>query len=220
MQMRSRITFPTLVLSVIVLLLASQPLTVLAANPTPSPDFNDTPPENAPPTSQQKEFSESTYISPQPPGSPGEARRLGYFHKYRQGLSLMGAGVFDTKAFQDAQPILVRSSLLYLFTDDELRSYEVGFDLLSDNSGSISFARRFIFDRSRFRPYTKAGVAVRVDPNDQLATFLRLQHYRIFGTAGFELSISGPISLRLESGAGISARSFEFSLGAGLSWSF
>lgn len=220
MQIRSRITFPTLVLSVIAMLLVSQPLTVRAANPTPSPDFNDTPAENAPPTSQQKEFSETTYISPQLPGSPAEARRFGYFHKYRQGLSLMGAGVFDTKAYQDARPILVRSSLMYLFTDDELRSYEVGVDLLSDNSGSISFARRFILERTKFRPYTKAGVAVRLDPNDQLATFLRLQHYRIFGAAGFELSISGPVSLRVESGAGISARSFEFSAGAGLSWAF
>lgn len=202
------------------MLAIAQPITARAATDSPSPDFADPPAQDPLPTAQQKEFSEATDIAPQPPARPVEARRLGYFHKYRQGLSILGLGVADSKQLQDPGGALFRTSLLYLFSDDALRGYEAGAELLSDGTGAISLSRRFIFERTRFRPYTKAGFAIRIDPKDQLATFLRYEHYRLIGAAGFELNLNDPISLRFECGLGASFRSLEANAGAGLAWGF
>ena len=155
----------------------SQANKVSAANASPSPDFNEVPPVEAPPTADEKERGASVDIAPQPPAPRDAVRKLGYFHKYRHGLSVQINTVYDTNTSADSGALLTRPSLDYLFNDDQLRSYEVGAELLSDGTGSFSIARRWVYSRTRFRPFSKVGAAVVLDPNDQLATVLKFQHY-------------------------------------------
>lgn len=223
MRFRVNSSFPTLVLTALVTIFAivSWPASpARAATDSPSPDFTDAAPADPPLTDQQKEFKSATDIAPQPPGLPVEARRLGYFHKYRHGLSLMGAYGSNTKLISDREGALSRISLLYLFHIGPVDAYEVGADLVSDGTGAIALAYRWIFSRTDFRPYTRAGLSVRIEPNDQLATFLRYRYYRAFGAAGFEKVLFDPLSFRFEAQAGATTEMFDFSLGAGLVWAW
>ncbi len=190
-----------------------------AANSSPSPDFSDVPVEAQPPTEEQNERAASIDIAPQSPAPPEAARKIGYFHKYRRGLSAQINSVYDTRYPSDSAP-LVRGSLNILFNDDQLRSYEAGTDLLSNGTGSLTLARRWIFSRERFRPFTKAGVAVVLDPNDQLTTFLKVEHYQARASLGFEQTFSDPISLRFEIEAAVGSTAFEGIIGVGLAWAW
>ncbi len=192
---------------------------VWAANASPSPDFFDTPVEEQPPTQEQLERGASVDIAPEPPASPGAARKIGYFHKYRHGLSGQINSVYDTREPADSGP-LVRGSLNYLFNDDQLRSYEASVDLLSNGTGSLALARRWIFSRTRFRPFTKAGFAVIIDPNDQLATLLKVEHYQARASLGFEMLVSNPISLRLELEGAVGTTALQVIAGGGLVWAW
>lgn len=220
MRIRLVISFPTLVLTFIVMILSTQTTKVFAANASPSPDFIDATPVQKPLTNEQKQFRTTTDIAPKPYAEPEEALRLGYFHNYHHAVSLTESFVYDDKRLREHNEVLQRASMLYLFQDQERHWYEVGADLLSDDSGSISFARRFITSQTAFRPYTKLGFAIRIDPNDQLAAFLRYRYYRIIAAAGFEQLIHDPMSLRLELQAGASLTSFEGSAVFGLVWSW
>jgi hypothetical protein len=193
---------------------------VWGANASPSPDFTDVPPVEAPPSLDHKQIEHSVDITPEPPAPPNAARKLGYFHKYRQGLSALIYGVYDTQVAANGNSPLTRASLLYLFNDESLRAYEGGADLLSDGTGALSIARRWIYSRTRFRPYTKAGVALRIVPSDQLTTVLKLENYQVRGAAGFEHVLRAPISLRFEIEATASIISVQGLVGLGLVWAW
>ncbi len=220
MRFKGLPSFPTLVLTVVVTILTFHSSYVFAARGSPSPDFIDPAVGEKPLTDEQKAFRDSTDIAPKAPGAMEEARRLGYFHKYRKGLSALGGYVYDTKFAQDNSDPLMRVSVLYLFPDQSLREYEVSVDIASDKFGAISFARRFIYSRTRFRPYSKLGLGLRIDPNDQLAAFLRYKYYKVFGAIGFELLIDEPINLRFELQTGASINSFDGSASLGLAWAW
>lgn len=190
---------------------------VWAANASPSPDFVDPVKQPTPPTQDQIARQKTVDIAPEPPAPPEAALKIGYFHKERQALSAVIYGAFDSK---ETDSLKTRASLLYLFPDANLQEWEAGADLLSDGSGSLSIALRWIFSRTRFRPYTKAGVAVRIDPGDEFRTFLKFENYQARGDAGFELLLGRPISLRCEVELTASGRSVEALAGAGLAWAW
>lgn len=191
-----------------------------AANASPSPDFVDPAPQTPPPTEEQRALQKSVDIAPEPPAPPAALRRLGYFHRYRSGVSLLGFGVADSRSLANRDGLLERASLYYLFADSNLNQWEIGADLQSDQSGALSFEARWILSRTRFRPFTKAGLGLRINPDDQFATILRLENYQLRGSAGFEANISAPLSLRTEVEATISGRSFQILAGAGLVWAW
>jgi hypothetical protein len=192
---------------------------VWAANASPSPDFIDVPAEEKPMTQDQKALGASIDIAPQPPASPDAVRKIGYFHKYRQGLSAQINAVYDTREPAESKP-LTRGSLNDLFSDDQLHFYEAGADLLSNGTGSLSLARRWIFARTRLRPFTKAGFAVVLDPNDELRTFLKVEHYQARASFGFERLISDPISVRFELEGAVGTTAVQVIAGVGLAWAW
>jgi hypothetical protein len=194
---------------------------VWAAPAAPSPDFVDPVPEPKPQTEEQRALQQSVDIAPQPPAPPSEARKIGYFYKYRSALSAFFYGGFSTKDYADgkSQPFQ-RFSLQYLFPTASLDALEVGADLQSDGSGALGLSYRWIFSRTKFRPYTKLGAAIRIEPKDQIAALLRLKHYQVRGSAGFERTISDPISARLDAELIGGPRGVEALVGLGLVWAW
>ncbi len=216
MRELSRILFLTLVLIATVALSGANSL---AAINDPNPDFIDTPQPAATPSPTAEAAKDDFDVAPPPPAPPRSAR-LEYFHKYRRGLSFMGGPVIDTKRIQNKESALMRGSIRYLFKDRELRGFEAGADLDSDATGAIHLTRRWIYSQTRFRPYEKLGLAIRIDPDDQLGTFLRYQHYQLRAGAGFEALISDPASFRLELEASASFHSLQAALVGGLVWAW
>lgn len=194
---------------------------VWAAPAPPNPDFVDPVPKEKPPTEEQRALRQSIDIAPQPPAPSSEARKLGYFYKYRSALSAFYFAGLDSKDIADAksQPFQ-RFSLQYLFPTETLHALEVGADLQSDGSGALGLSYRWIFSRTKFRPYTKLGAAIRIEPDDQLAALLRIKNYQVRGSAGFERTISDPISLRLDAELIAGPRSVEALVGLGLAWAW
>lgn len=216
MLMRFRFYFLTFVLvpTCALSLVVGSSISNAAVN-DPDPDFVDVEKPVAPLSPEQEELRKSLDIAPAPP-LPRGATQIEYFHKYRRGISLMGGAVIDTKRLQNKESALGRGSIRYLFKDRDLRAYEAGADVDSDGTGAILFTRRWIYSQTKFRPYEKLGLGIRIDPDDQLGTFLRYQHYQLRAGAGFEALISAPTSLRVELEASASFHSIQAALMAGL----
>lgn len=194
---------------------------VWGANASPNPDFVDPVPKEKPLTEEQKAQKASVDIAPEPPAPPSAALKIGYFHKYRSGLSALVFGGADSKNYQDGKsPVFSRLSLQYLFPTQELHALEAGADLQSDGSGALGLSYRWIFSRTLFRPYTKLGAAIRIEPADQLAALLRIKNYQVRGSAGFERTIKAPISMRLDAELVVGARAVEALAGLGLVWAW
>lgn len=132
----------------------------------------------------------------------------------------MGGTALDTKRIKNDESALMRGSLRYLFKDKELRGYEAGADLDSDGTGAILLTRRWIYSQTRFRPYEKLGLGIRIDPDDQLGTFLRYQHYQLRAGAGFEWLISDPASFRMELEGSASFHSLQAAITGGFVWAW
>lgn len=128
----------------------------------------------------------------------------------------MGAGGIDTEKLKRKEDSLMRGTIRYLFPDRKLRAWEIGADIDNDGTGAFSFSRRWVWNQNRFRPYEKVGVGILIDPDDELGTFLRYQHYQLRGAVGFEQLIGAPWSLRMELEGSASARSFQVMAYAGL----
>jgi hypothetical protein len=217
MLMRSRFYFLTFVLVLCGWFLCGA--VALAALADPNPDFVDPPQPEAPTTNDPEALKNSIDIAPAPPAPP-LTDRLEYFHKYRRGLSALAGPVIDTKRIQNKESALMRGSIRYLFKDRNLKTYEAGADLDSDGTGAILLTRRWIYSQTKFRPYEKLGLGIRIDPDDQLGTFLRYQHYQLRAGAGFEVLIADPASFRLELEGSASFHSLQAALTAGLVWAW
>ena len=190
----------------------------LAAPKTPSPDFNEPPPKYDSPTPESESKIQSLDIAPPPPAVEAD-REPEFFYRYRHAISFHAGFAYDTKSAAEGKPILSRFGAQYLFPVD-LKSYEAGADLLSDGAGVIHASRRWIYTRTKLRPYSKAGVGLRIVPADQLATFLKYDNYQIRGAIGFEEIVNVPTSFRMELEAMASTRSAQVSLLFGGVWAW
>lgn len=190
-----------------------------AAKTLGSPDLDDA--ENAVDRPENEEEMRRTVdIAPPPPLPDGYEKRQEYFHKYHQALTAHIGLVYDTKAADVGTGMLTRVGAQYLFQTKDRFALEGGADLLTDGSGSIQLAQRKIWGQSRFRPYIKAGAAVRIVPSDQLATFLKHENYQARFAGGFERLVKDPYGARVELELMVSARSQAASLLLGGVWSF
>jgi hypothetical protein len=70
------------------------------------------------------------------------------------------------------------------------------------------------------RPYTKAGLGLRIVPQDQLVTALRFQHYQLRGAAGFEWMFRLAMSARLELETAISGQGLQAGVIIGYVWAW
>jgi hypothetical protein len=111
--------------------------------------------------------------------------------------------------------------LLYQFPNEHGKHWEAGADVMNDGKGilSIGWKKRFT-PTEAIRPYYKLGFAVRIDPSEQLTTFLRNENYQLRPAAGFEYFLEHPSSIRLEIESWVSNREFGFHLCMGYSYAF
>ncbi len=112
-------------------------------------------------------------------------------------MSARFGGVFDSGQFSD-KGVIYLAGISMLYRHKQNQYYDFGFDLRSDAVGNIYGERRWIYTRSRIRPYTKAGLGLNLVPSDQLATFLRFKNYQVRGGIGAEQIFITPMSFRYE----------------------
>ena len=188
-----------------------------AAKSAPVPNLSDPrpPPTKLPEFTPAQEAARKSIDIAQPPPivirPPNQSDE--FFYHFRKSLTVRSGIVYLSKPEEssddgslgdsgnissDGKQLLSILGVEYMFPDADLRSWESGADLISDGSGVLHIARRFELSRSRFRPFYKLGVGVRVIPSEQLVTFIRLSNYQLRAAFGFEHSVGARQSLRVD----------------------
>lgn len=106
-----------------------------------------------------------------------------FFYHYRQSLSAMAGPAYRTDAIQDPDTQL---SLKYWRQPTDGRSLEAGADLVSDGTGALHLTQKNNTGRGQLRGYLSYGLAIRIIPNEQLVTFLKIQNWQVRGAMGAE----------------------------------
>ncbi len=106
-----------------------------------------------------------------------------FFYHYRQSLSAMAGPAYRTDAIQDPDTQL---SLKYWRQPTDGLSLEAGADLVSDGTGALHLSKKSNTGRGQLRGYLSYGLAIRIVPNEQLVTFLKIQNWQIRGAMGAE----------------------------------
>lgn len=208
-----------LVTSVLFLTLVALTQSANAAPTEPSPDFRDA---EAREEAIEVDPSKILTTSPTtPPPIPLSARRRAgpYFYRYRQDFSIGSSALWGRNKNGKADPHFL-GSLQHQFAGSNLRSYVLSGEIMSDENGLLSFSRRWNHSRSRFRPYHQLGLSVLIDPEDQIATVLLLQHYLLRAGAGVEYSVGGSFSLRLDALALVGTKTRQAGAGIATVWAF
>ncbi|HVK62212.1 MAG TPA: hypothetical protein VM432_11705, partial [Bdellovibrionales bacterium] len=189
-----------------------------AAKDTPTPNFDDSN-SAEPKVAVDPAKQEAVDIAPAPKAKPNQSKP-DFFYRYRNGISPLLGFAFDTKANDDGSGTVTILGIRYLFASETLSAYELGAELLSNGSGTVHAGKRWDSSRSRFRPYTTAGLGMRIVPKDQVATVLRKEHVQLRGGAGFEYLSLDPISTRVEFGAIATLKSFQAQVLLGMNWAW
>ncbi len=208
-----------LVTSVLFLTLVAFTQSVFGAPTEPSPDFRDSETEEE---AVQVDPSKILTTSPTiPPPIPLSTRRRAgpYFYRYRQDFSIGSTALWGRNKTDKADPHYL-GSLQHQFAGANLRSYVLSGEIMSDENGLLSFSRRWNHSRSRFRPYHQLGLAVLIDPEDQIATVLLLEHYLLRVGIGVEYSVGGSFSLRLDGITLVGTKSQQAGVGLATVWAF
>jgi hypothetical protein len=143
-----------------------------------------------------------------------------YFFPYRQALSPRLGTAWNSEAASDGESLLYLAGFQFRAQSRRLKNYEAGIDLISDSTGRLSVARHWFFSRARFRPFAKAGGALKLVPREGLATVLKLENYFARGAIGFEQMLLTPLSFRMELEAAAGLEAFEVIVSAGYSWAW
>ncbi len=190
-----------------------------AAPTEPSPDFRDAEAQEKTIEVDPSKILTTSPTTP-PPISLSDRRRAGpYFYRYRQDFSIGSAALWGPSVSDKGDPHFI-GSLQHQFSGSELRSYVLSGEIMSDENGLLSFSRRWNHSRTRLRPYHQIGMSVIIDPEDQIATVLLLQHYLLRAGAGLEYSVGGSFSLRLDAIGLIGTKTLQAGIGAATVWAF
>jgi hypothetical protein len=207
MPRNREILFPTFVLACALSAIVALPTAALAAKTTPSPDF-DAPEKTQAPESKADDISRETVDIAQPPPlkEPLVSERE-FFYQYRQAITIHAGEALSSVTTNDTSMPLV-AGIQYEYMTQERKTYEVGADLLSDGTGTLDFAKRWIYTRTRLRPYTKAGGGLLVKPSDGLAALVNFVNFRVEGAAGAEYLLRKSQSIRADLKAALSTKAF------------
>lgn len=190
-----------------------------AAPTDPSPDFRDAETQDAPVDVDPSKILSTSPTTPPPLPMSARRRAAPYFYRYRQDFSVGGAVIFGRNKEDNSQPQYI-GAIQHQFANANLKSYVLSGEIMSDENGLISFSRRWNHSRARIRPYHQLGLSVIIDPEDQIATVLLLQHYLLRAQAGVELSMGGSFSLRLDALALVGTKSQQGGAGIATVWAF
>lgn len=190
-----------------------------AATTQPSPDFKDQESQD-----EHIEIDRSKILTTSPTESPpvplSARRRAGpYFYRYRHDFSIGSAVIWGKNKEGLVDPHYI-GALQHQLADSKLRAYVLSGEILSDENGLLSFSRRWNHSRSRLRPYHTIGLSLLIDPEDQMATVLYLQHYLLRLGVGVEYSIGGSFSLRVDGIGLIGTKSQQGGVGLATVWGF
>lgn len=218
MSIRSVILFLTFVLSTMAMTSAPE---VGHASVGPGTLDLDQHPATEPEPEKAPELDRETIDIANPPAAAKKEKQHSseYFYPYRkEGTVRIGQVTNSQETNGTAFPLL--SGLQLAFTMADLKTFEAGADLLSDGTGALQLARRWVFARSELRPYTKAGVSLLVNPSDRLVMFVKTDNYRIEGAAGIEYLLKDPSSIRFEAEAllGLKAQQMIGTIGYVWAW--
>jgi hypothetical protein len=168
------------------------------------------------PNRADQDALESVTITPPPPG-PTKVPTVApeFFYSFRHELTARLGAVLDGTSQTPRSLVGVQYHFLH-----HLKAYEAGADMLSDGTGALHISRKFIYTRTMLRPYTKAGLGLRIVPQDQLVTALRFQHYQLRGAAGFEWMFRLAMSARLELETAISGQGLQAGVIIGYVWAW
>ena len=97
--------------------------------------------------------------------------------------------------------------------------WEVGVDLTSDDFGLISFGSKHTWnEKGIYRPFYKLGVTHKLNPDDRLASLTNYKNYMALAALGFENSLRGVVSLRLDLELTVGVRDVLIFFYTGISW--
>jgi hypothetical protein len=194
-----------------------------AAPAPPQPDLDQPIEAETQSAEPDKSKTDTITITPVPvPASESDGGVVGseYFYRYRNSMSPRVGMVFNSDEYTEDKRILFLVGFQFFYQTRSQKSYESGLDLVSNSTGRAHFQRRWIFSRTRFRPYTKAGLGVKLVPRDGLATILKFTNFEARGAIGFERLLLAPLSLRMELELTAGPREFEAIASAGYSWAW
>lgn len=177
--------------------------TSFSATHEPSPDTDAvvTPPnDDSQKKKAEKDLSTLTVAPPQPP--PKSTGEKIYF-PYSQSISpRLGAGYFLTIPSDppnEDQQLFTLFGLQYMMKSVTHRHWEIGIDVISESRAYLNFGLKWISTQTeKFRPFFKAGISQRWDRQDGLEALVDFKSYSIRGTAGWELLLWDPASLRFD----------------------
>lgn len=195
----------------------------LAAVTQPEPNLDQKSQENEQGQKAPSEIIDTIDITPV--GKPknidsGLFSTTEYFFPFRNSVSARMGAIYNSEAFESNYGTLYLVGFQYLFHTKSMKGYELGADLLTRGTGRIHASRRWLFNRTRTRPFGKAGIGWRVDPDQGISTFIRYQNLLARGGFGVEHLLKSPLSLRgeIEIAAGTEFQEGILSLGYSWAW--
>jgi len=187
-----------------------------------NPDLSEPAQKHNPPVVDETRSADTLDISKPPPSArtwSASGASDDFFYAYRKSLAMrIGINAGSTVTNGINTPAV--TGVQFTGTDAERRVIEFGADILSDGTGDLQLSRRAIFSRTRFRPYVRGGVGLLINPQDQLAAFIKYQNYRLLGAGGFEYTLQKSASVRLEAEASLSGNGLQSAATIGYVWAW
>lgn len=140
-----------------------------------------------------------------------------YFYRYHQAIALRAGGEVSLSDLQNPGPSM---GILYCFPLRTLPSLEVGVDLSRDGFGTIHTGSRTVLGNEKFRWFYKWGAGIRIVASDQLVTFVRPRNWQLRAAGGFEVTLTDPVSFRVDLDAvyGFERSLVDATMGLAFAW--
>ncbi len=156
----------------------------------------------------------------EPPPPQKSPARIGYYYRYRQSLTLRLGGMFRRNLPEEQDETFSVIGLQFSLKTDHQSIYEIGADMLSGAQGAVHLARKWVYGDSRFRPFTKIGLGLIVEPKNNLASVLKYEKLLLEGSWGFEHLFADPQSIRIELEAAAGRENLQGTLLLGYVWAW
>lgn len=187
-----------------------------AIKTAPSPDETPAEKKESQASSEELARAKQVNLTPAPPVSERVIAEE-YFYSHRHAVSFLGGMTVATNDFANMDSVL---SLVYWFPLRNLTGAEAGADLASDGTGILQLAARQTFGQGRFRRFIRIGGGVRIQPSDQLVTFIRRKNWQGRIGAGIEYVVSDPFSFRIGADGIATTENTAVAATAGLTWAW
>lgn len=198
------------------------PYACLAAKSTPASPLAGEPPEGKQEPvntngSDQSPAYETVDIA-EPP-KPGPKPKVGYYYRYRRSFTLRYGGMYRKILPHDDKTYAVIGAQFNFMTENRSQ-YEIGADVVSGGNGMLHLAKKWVFDDSRLRPFTKAGLGFFIEPENNFASLMKYETILIEGALGLEYLFTDPQSVRAEIEVGFGHETLQAAFMLGYVWAW